>query len=361
MRNPVAGIFQKQNPAYLENGTGHIKPHAKKSPMPSPFRIIFPRETWGESFVSTGSHAACRHRMIIGTPTLTKIKAGEIFVQSYTGYDYSLESWSINLEKEGLVELYTDQFFSAICISLTNRMILHSDQDETHECLENHYRLLSLSPGTYRLKLFKGATVLFFIVPPSYHLQGLSTLEPAIFEALAKTTYHVHHPPILTEEALISYTVKRHIRLLEKINKTISAPDFELRIYMIRILSFYKAELSKSKKDKHQLSHGKEIAVSVRQYILENLGDPQIGNIRKLCQKFNVSDKTLRKEFIRLTSKAVPDFIKGTRLERGRQLLSEKAGPVTEIATAVGYSEPSNFVRDFKQYFGYPPGKEKTE
>jgi|SRR6218665_1797127 len=329
--------------------------------MPSPFRIIFPRETWGESVAGTGYPVACRHRISIAAPTLTKLTGGEILVQHHAGYDYFLESWSINLENDGFAELQVDQFFYSLCLSLANRMILYGDKKKENQFPEKYFRLLSLSPGTYRLKLFKGRTVLFFIAPPPYHLRGLSARHPAIFEALTKTSLEVYHPPILTKEVFITHTVNRYIRLFEKISKAAGSPDFELHVCMIRILSFYEAGLSKTTTGEAGHSYGQKTALSVKQYILDNLGGTHIGNAKEICRMFNISDKTLRKEFIRLTSKTVHNFIKETRLEWGRQLLSDKTRPVTEVAEILGYSEPSNFIRDFKQYFGYPPGKEKTE
>jgi AraC-like DNA-binding protein len=56
-----------------------------------------------------------------------------------------------------------------------------------------------------------------------------------------------------------------------------------------------------------------------------------------------------------LTGLAPATLIRNIRLEKAAELLMAKAGNITEIANSVGISNPSNFTKAFRSYFGVSP------
>jgi AraC-like DNA-binding protein len=56
-----------------------------------------------------------------------------------------------------------------------------------------------------------------------------------------------------------------------------------------------------------------------------------------------------------LTGEAPSTLIRTARLERAATLLRAKAGNVSEIGYACGFSSVSQFSRAFKAHFGAPP------
>jgi len=58
-----------------------------------------------------------------------------------------------------------------------------------------------------------------------------------------------------------------------------------------------------------------------------------------------------------LTGLSPGAFIRNVRLEKAAELLSAKAGNITEIANSVGISNPASFTKGFRTYFGISPKK----
>ncbi|MCB1610074.1 MAG: response regulator, partial [Xanthomonadales bacterium] len=51
------------------------------------------------------------------------------------------------------------------------------------------------------------------------------------------------------------------------------------------------------------------------------------------------------------------EYLREQRLQRAHQLLASRAGPVTEVAYAVGFESLSSFTRAFRSRYGYPPSE----
>jgi AraC-like DNA-binding protein len=52
-------------------------------------------------------------------------------------------------------------------------------------------------------------------------------------------------------------------------------------------------------------------------------------------------------------------YIKKIKLNKAKDLISKQQYQVTQAADELGYDSPSQFSRDFKNYFGYSPKEEK--
>ncbi len=86
----------------------------------------------------------------------------------------------------------------------------------------------------------------------------------------------------------------------------------------------------------------------------ENMDDSEFG-VEKLSQIVKMNRVQLYRKIKSLTNHTVNDFIRILRLKRAAQLLKESKLTVTEIAFEVGFSDSSNFARDFRKHFGTTP------
>lgn len=82
-------------------------------------------------------------------------------------------------------------------------------------------------------------------------------------------------------------------------------------------------------------------------------------DITKLAKSVDMSISSFHTHFKRVTSYTPLQYIKKVRLNRAKNLIAIHKYRVNETASKVGYESSSQFSRDFKNYFGYPPKEAK--
>jgi len=80
-------------------------------------------------------------------------------------------------------------------------------------------------------------------------------------------------------------------------------------------------------------------------------------HVDELAADAGMSRAQLHRKFIALTDQSPGEFIRVARLHRAMELLRKNAGTVSEIAYAVGFSDPSYFAKSFHRQFGKSPGE----
>jgi DNA-binding response OmpR family regulator len=88
--------------------------------------------------------------------------------------------------------------------------------------------------------------------------------------------------------------------------------------------------------------------------IEENLSDTGFGPT-ELTNKLGLSRAQLYRKIKALTNQSVADFIRTMKLNKAAGMLLENKYNINEVAHEVGFTEQSNFTRDFKQQFGQNP------
>lgn len=88
--------------------------------------------------------------------------------------------------------------------------------------------------------------------------------------------------------------------------------------------------------------------------INENIADPGF-NVESFTKKMAVSRSLLYKKLVSLTGDSPVELIKRIRLNKAAALIENNTGNITDIAFAVGFSNPSYFTECFKNQFGIPP------
>jgi len=68
-----------------------------------------------------------------------------------------------------------------------------------------------------------------------------------------------------------------------------------------------------------------------------------------------MSVSSFHTHFKKITSHTPLQYIKKIRLSKGKDLIAKHSYKVVDAAYEMGYDSASQFSRDFKNYFGYPP------
>lgn len=94
-------------------------------------------------------------------------------------------------------------------------------------------------------------------------------------------------------------------------------------------------------------------------YILTHYNEPL--DMKKLAQKAFLSESRLTHLFKQVSGYSPIDFLKYVRVERAKSLLGNYNYSISEIASAVGYSDQNYFCRVFKKICGVSPSEYRKQ
>ncbi|MEZ4849205.1 MAG: response regulator [Bacteroidia bacterium] len=99
-----------------------------------------------------------------------------------------------------------------------------------------------------------------------------------------------------------------------------------------------------------------EFIIGLREYILENIDEPNLnGDI--IGQQFAMSRVHLHRKLKALTNISTTEFVKKIRLTEAEKLLRGGKYNISEIAYQTGFSSLSHFSREFKKMYGKTPSQ----
>ena len=96
-----------------------------------------------------------------------------------------------------------------------------------------------------------------------------------------------------------------------------------------------------------------DMMIGISTFILENLNNKL--SIAQLAEKFNISERSLFRQFKEELQMTIFQFIKQHRLLKALHLLENKDLQIAQIVYEIGYDSVSNFSNLFKEYFGISP------
>jgi AraC family transcriptional regulator, arabinose operon regulatory protein len=83
------------------------------------------------------------------------------------------------------------------------------------------------------------------------------------------------------------------------------------------------------------------------------------GELRKVVANLNLSSSRFRHLFTQSIGISPTRYVKAIRLTRAKSLMETSFLTVKEVMAAVGYSDISHFVRDYKASFGETPSQSR--
>jgi two-component system response regulator YesN len=82
--------------------------------------------------------------------------------------------------------------------------------------------------------------------------------------------------------------------------------------------------------------------------------------IKEIAATLHISSSYLRHLFKKELGMAPTHYVKVLRLQKAKKLLENTYLSVKEIMAQVGISDPSHFVREYKQQFGETPSQTRA-
>lgn len=122
---------------------------------------------------------------------------------------------------------------------------------------------------------------------------------------------------------------------------------FVLQMDQLHALQSKPAEMFWSQADKEKLH-------AVREYITKSYLDGL--SLKALTYRFGLNEYKLKKGYKYFFDTTVFGDIHRLRMQEAKQLLSDRAMNVTDVAFHIGYNNLSSFSYAFKKMFGYSPG-----
>lgn len=325
---------------------GHNQQHINQLKPSTPYTIHLPVHKQGKPLVAEPDAPLLHLPLAFTKLSVQSTKYIQLAEQFIAGSDWYLLVWQWHCQKKAMVKIEMHQSLLQMILSLKNTINITIDKSNFSWPV-NQYRIASMSKGMYTLDVEQGLTVMAILSPPSSLLEV--TKHPAITKNQSPSNVFLSLP-----EAAITPHIRTILRKLKQIDPLKNQLTAKIFNSMIALLAAYDKTLRNYDTPTY-VNYSQVTALKVKQFLLENLQEPGIGNMQHLCKKFFISEKTLRKAFTILTGKSVAQFLKQRRLDKALTLLKTSAAPIATIAYEVGYTEPNNFVRDFKIRYGYTP------
>ena len=105
----------------------------------------------------------------------------------------------------------------------------------------------------------------------------------------------------------------------------------------------------------HLKSSDRDSINQAKELMAENMVDPL--TINQLAKKVGINTFKLKNGFKQLYGTTIFGYLRDIRLARARVLLEDKELNISEIANAVGYSNPSHFSVAFRKKYGCNPSE----
>jgi transcriptional regulator GlxA family with amidase domain len=99
--------------------------------------------------------------------------------------------------------------------------------------------------------------------------------------------------------------------------------------------------------------HGDELVADAQTEIAKDLRS--LPSVPNLAERLGVSGRTLTRRFKMAAGLSIGDYALQRRLDEAQSLLRRTNLSVTEVADAVGLTDPSHFTRVFKKQLGLTP------
>jgi AraC-like DNA-binding protein len=94
----------------------------------------------------------------------------------------------------------------------------------------------------------------------------------------------------------------------------------------------------------------------VMQIIKEKISHRDL-NVEMLADAIGISRVHLHRKIKEITGLSARDYLKNIRMKQASLLLTDRRLTISEIAYAVGYSNPAHFSASFKAFYGVSPSE----
>ena len=139
--------------------------------------------------------------------------------------------------------------------------------------------------------------------------------------------------------------------------KSIDITNFRTLPELINSINWIKGEVQNLIEEYNRQSNTIEIA-AILSYIQQNCSQYDL-TVNSVADRFAVTPSNLSHQFKAQNGYNISDYINKVKMNYAKNLLAIGDMTIYEIAQKVGYSQPSSFIRKFKQFENVTPGEYK--
>lgn len=280
---------------------------------------------------------------------------GSIVIQHYSYYLYYMEMVELTIKKEITVP------FKVLCRSLflfyilEGRVLFEDNKGETlSDTLANRCYATINEEADYVAKFSPGKHIFLYFSLRMDWISSESRLFPRLRDFI---TYHQQQ-----RENAVSYMDKiflnrTMIKTLMRVWRASPLPqdDFEqsLTSHVKQLLKAY------DRAQDYQLYlmglSAKEKIQEIKTFLCDNFHYDYITDIPSLCERFIMTERTLRRIFQENELGSPVTFINDLRLGHGAKLLLETRSKIIHISERCGFSSSNYFCRLFRRKYGHSP------
>lgn len=219
---------------------------------------------------------------------------------------------------------------------------------------------LALVPArtAYQLELPPSATatVATLLVPDALRAAAVRDYAPEVDgRRLAAVVAELR---LLPRTRWVDELVQRYVFEQSICERRASKASRFIEVELTKELFFLGCEQIDGRTRSSVLFQGDGVAARARSFIEEHLFEPF--RVDELVRHCHASESTLLRAFRREIGVSPIAYVRRRRLEESLQLLESGRYAVTEVATRVGYDNPSAFAAAFRQQFGVAPSRART-
>ena len=232
------------------------------------------------------------------------------------------------------------------------KILLVEDNADFREYMESilcdEYDVLTAAEGGQALKIMDKNVI--DLVISDVMMPGMGGLE--FVANLRKKEVYVHLPVIFLSAKNHDLDVETGLSTGADIYLT---KPIQSNLLLTQVAAVLRREkILKSGKIYEANSTENEFVKQIREIVYRQLANPSL-NITVLADALFMSRTKLYKEWNKTGEISLNEFIKQTRMNEAKVLLTDKKFSVQETAKAVGYHDPNYFSTSFKKEFGVNP------
>lgn len=208
---------------------------------------------------------------------------------------------------------------------------------------------------------------------PKKKLDSSNMIIAVVVDCIGDYHFNRQHPDLqyINTPLLALISKKQNLAVIVYENNYddyINFPIIEKQLYFRTMLSYnyflsssFSEALPPDNNDNQiskNLNHLK-LANECANYLLENLGKEH--KLSQLATTLGTNRNSLSIAFKAIFGKGVFNWLREQRLNKARQLLCTTAASVQSIAYELGFSDPANFSRTYKQEFDISPGQTRKQ
>lgn len=296
------------------------------------------------------------YRIPYAIPQLIRLPQAQILRQSTSGYDYMMELYTHEIKENTFtIDSLVEKPVVVFCYALKGQVSSqYLSGGQSVNLLAEQYAAFYLPAGIYKLTLQKGSHVFFCFRLKKEYFCWLSEEYTELNPLVNYLTTSVETRKTLPV-CRVDFGVKRIIKRLQTCNQKGEVQNAARLSLILELLDIYQEQLESGNYKLYKTA--KEIAYEIKEHLEQNYTKAGTYHISDLALHFNISERTLVREFKNITGTTIRQYIITLRMGRALQLLKEGNKPIKDIAAATGYSDVYSFSKAFKKFYDYPPGE----